>query len=637
MIKKFIHQSIALIIFSIALHHNSFAQNSLLVNFGTSSCNSSGEPAFSLIKDPLTDSASSLITCSLASQLPDIFAVFIAYNPKNNKIYVADIRSGINTKIWVLDMGLPANITCPSLLDSTPNYTYSYISNNFEFDNNGDLWSFSNYNDTLGQCNIDKFDVTTGTVINTRTVQFPAGNFPTSISSGDITILPNGRMFATLGSFPSKLYEIKNYNTATNATATFLDSLPQSCFGIAYLNGQLEITGTDFSGNCYYYKYDIATNILDSVKSFQDGQLPIDNTSITPSIGVTKQLVNTVKVNDNTADLTYEIFAGNLGNVAINNINVSDNLAAVYGAGNVSNINVSFVPAGNAANLALNPSYNGNNDSNLLIAGQNLNNQTSVNTDYFLKLRLSFRVTNLNPSAVYMNSAIGSATIGSVGALSFSNVADSSNNGPESVVDPNNDGNATEPGENVPTPFNFGTLPVKFISISASLADKTSAMVKWVVATPTVNSDKFEVEYSGDSRNWNSIAILNISNTNQSNYQFLHANIPAGNLYYRIKEIDIDGKYVYSNIVVLHDKNASGSFVIFPNPANNYITISAPTNDYGKTQIILYDAVGKQLISETTIGATQQINTTEFPDGTYVLKIINNGTTTAQKIMIMHK
>ena len=637
MTKKFICQSIAFLIISVALNHTSVAQNSLLVNFGTSSCNGSGEPAFSLIKDPLTDSASSLITCSLASQLPDIFAVFIAYNPKNNKIYVADIRSGINTKIWVLDMGLPANITCPSLLDSTPNYTYSYISNNFEFDNNGDLWSFSNYNDTLGQCNIDKFDVTTGTVINTRTVQFPDGNFPTSISSGDITILPNGRMFATLGSFPSKLYEIKNYNTATNATATFLDSLPQSCFGIAYLNGQLEITGTDFSGNCYYYKYDIATNVLDSAKNFQDGQLPIDNTSINPSIGVTKQLVNTVKVNDNTADLTYEIFAGNLGNVAINNINVSDNLAAVYGAGNVSDINVSFVPAGNAANLALNPSYNGNNDSDLLIAGQNLNNQTSVNTDYFLKLRLSFRVTNLNPSAVYMNSAIGSATIGSMGTLSFSNVADSSNNGPETVVDPNNDGNATEPGENVPTPFNFGTLPVKFISVSASLADKTSAMVKWVVATPTVNSDKFEVEYSGDSRNWNSIAILNISNTNQSNYQFLHANIPAGNLYYRIKEIDIDGKYVYSNIVVLHDKNALGSFVIFPNPANNYITITTPTNGTGKTQIILYDAVGKQLIAETIIGATQQINTTEFPDGTYVLKIINNGTTTAQKIMIMHK
>jgi Secretion system C-terminal sorting domain len=636
MIKKFIRQSIALFAVSIALSYTSVAQNSLLVNFGTSSCNGSGEPAFSFIKNPLTDSASSLISCTLASQVPDIFGVFVAYNPKNNKIYIADIRTFTETKIWVLDIGLPATITCPSLL-TTPDYSYSYISNNFEFDNNGDLWSFSNYNDTLGICSIDKFEVTTGAVINTRTVQFPAGNFPTSITSGDLTILPNGRMFATLGSFPSKLYEIKNYNTSTNATATFLDSLPQSCYGIAYLNGQLEITGTDFSGNCYYYKYDIATNVLDSVKSFQDGQLPIDNTSITPSIGVTKQLVNTVKVNDNTADLTYEIYARNLGNVALNNINISDNLAAVYGTGNVSDINLSFAPGENAANLVLNPSYNGNTDSASLLAGQNLNNQISINTDYFVKLRLSFRVTNLNSSAVYMNSAIGSATIGSAGTLSFSNVSDSSNNGSESAVDPNNDGNATEPGENTPTPFNFSTLPVKFISINASLVNKTSAIINWIVATPTVSSDKFEIEYSEDGRNFKSIGEIGIVNKNQSNYHFLHTDIPGGNLYYRIKEIDIDGRYMYSNIVALHNKNTSNNFIIFPNPANNCITVTAPTNGTGKTQIILYDAAGKQLISEKMTGATEQINTTELPGGTYVLKFINNGNTTTQKVMIMHE
>ncbi len=635
MIKNFIRKSFTLIILGAALSTTSLAQNSLLVNFGSASCNGSGKPAFSLIKDPLSDTASNLLTCSLANQVPDIFAVFVAYNPKNNKLYAADIRDG-NTKIWVLDIGLPANIDCPVNLSATPDYTYSYVSNNFEFDNNGDLWSFSAYNDTLGQCSIDKFDVTTGTVLNTRTVQFPEGYFPTSISSGDITILPNGRMFATLGSFPSKLYEIKNYNTNTNATAIFLDSLPQSCFGIAYLNGQLEITGTDFSGNCYYYKYDIATNILDSIKSFQDGQLPIDNTSITPSVGVTKQLVNMVKVNNNTADLTYEIYARNLGNVALNNINVSDNLTSVFGAGNVSNIIVSFVPGENAANLLLNPSYNGNNDSDLLMAGQNLNNQTSVNTDYFLKLRLSFRVTNLNPAIIYENSAIGTATIGSIGTLSFSNVADSSNNGPESAVDPNNDGNATEPGENNPTPFNFGTLPVKFISINASLIGKTSALVRWVVATPTVNSDKFDVEFSPDGKNFNTIGNLKIDNTNQSNYQLLHSDIPGGNLYYRIRETDIDGEYVYSDIVVLRN-NISSGVIIFPNPANNYITVTAPTNGLGKTQIILYDAVGKIVSSSILPATTETINTNIFPDGTYVLKIMSNGTVTTKKVVVMHK
>ena len=57
--------------------------------------------------------------------------------------------------------------------------------------------------------------------------------------------------------------------------------------------------------------------------------------------------------------------------------------------------------------------------------------------------------------------------------------------------------------------------------------------------------------------------MVKISNANQGNYQFLHTNIPVGNLYYRIKEIDIDGAYVYSNIVLLRNKNTSGSFRYF--------------------------------------------------------------------------
>jgi hypothetical protein len=570
MIKKNICRSIALFITIIGLSNSCIAQNSLLVNFGTSSCTGSVEPAFSFIKDPLGISPSPLVTCSLGAQVPNIFAVFIAYNPKNNKIYVADIRSGVNTKIWVLDVGLPGTIICPaSLLDSMPDYTYSYVSNNFEFDNNGDLWSFSNYVDSVGQCHIDNFDVTTGTVLNTRLVQFPQGFFPTSISSGDITILPNGRMFAVLGSYPSKLYEIKNYNTTGNASATFLDSLPLNCYGIAYLNGALELTGSDFVSNCYYYKYNITTGILDSTQSFQNGQLPIDNTSITPSLGVTKQLVNTVKINDTTGDLTYEIYARNLGNVSLNNINVSDNIAAVFGAANISNINVAFVPGYNGSNLTLNPSYNGGSDSALLVSGQNLPNQTSVNTDYFLKLRLTFRVSNLKPGIVYLNSAIGSATIGSSGTQSFINVGDSSNNGPQTAVDPNNNGNATEPGENVPTPFTLGILPVKFISITASLINKSSSIIKWSVGLPTTNSDKFEIQFSTDGSNWNTIETLHITNTNQGSYQFLHTGIPFGNLFYRIREIDLNGAYAYSTVVFLNKKNNNNSFVFFTNPANN--------------------------------------------------------------------
>ncbi|MEP7109352.1 MAG: T9SS type A sorting domain-containing protein [Ferruginibacter sp.] len=616
--------------------YSSYSQNSVLVNFGSATCYNTNAPVFSLINNPLSVSPSLLTTCDLTTQLPDFFSVFIAYNPRNNKVYVADVRSGTNTKIWVLDMGLPSNIACP-VIPVAPTYSYSYVSNNFEFDNNGDLWSFSNYDVSTGQCNMDKFDVTTGNVINTRVLQFPAGNFPTSINSGDLTILPNGRMFATLGSEPSRLYEIFDYSsTSNNATATYLQTLPKDCYGIAYLNGQLEVTGIDFTGSCYYFDYTISTYTLGIQKPFQIGQGPIDNSSFTPSVGTTKRLENAVKVNGNTADLTFEIYAKNLGNVIINNINVTDDLGAVFGPANVSNVSTSFVAGANIGGLSLNPSYNGTTVTNLLNAGQNLPNQTFNNTGYYFKILVKCRVTNLDAATIYLNSAIASGTIGNTGNGSLINVSDSSNNGTETVVDPNNNGIANEIGENIPTPFNFSTLPVRFISIAASFNNKTSSKIKWVVATPAINAVKFEVEYSADGRNWMQLAQMEITNYNQGIYQFIHQTVPAGNLYYRIKEVDNDGSYVYSRIVLLHNKLDANYYVIFPNPGNKYIQIDAPYFTSGKTEIELYDANGRKILSKGMIGSSEKINTASLGEGTYLLKIIHNEEVKTQTILIVH-
>lgn len=612
------------------------AQNSVLINFGSNNCFTTTAPAFSLINNPLGATPSVLTGCSMVPQLEDFYNVFIAYNPKNNKIYIADVRSGIDTKIWLLDMGLPSNIACPPI-PVAPTYSYSYVSNNFEFDNNGDLWSFSGYDVTTGQCNMDKFDVNTGNVINTRKLQFPAGNFPTSISSGDLTILPNGRMFATLGSSPSRLYEISNYSsTSTNATAVYLQTLPKNCYGIAYLNGQLEVTGIDFSGTCYYFDYAISSNELGLEKPFQISQGPIDNTSLTPSIGVTKQLVNAAKVDNNTADLTYEIFVKNIGNSILNGINVTDDLGAVFGATNVSNVSTVFVAGANPAGLSLNRLYNGVSSTRLLNAGQNLPNQTIGNDGYYFKLQVKCRVTNLASATIYLNSAIGRATIGDGNNNTLINISDSSNNGTEAVVDPNNNGNAGDAGENIPTPFNFATLPVRFISVAASMINKNTATVRWVVATPTVNAEKFNVEYSTDGSSWISLKEMRINNPVQANYQFTHQGIPAGNLYYRIRQQDNDGSFTYSRIVLLRNQSNSTGYVILPNPANNYVQVAAPYFTNEKTELQLYDATGKQLFSKRMSNTTEEINTAQLPNGTYLLKLIRNNEVQIKKILIVH-
>ena len=610
------------------------AQNSVLVNFGGNACNTSSQPWFSMIKNPLTVSPVLLANCNLAAQTASIYSVFIAYNPANNKVYVADVRDGIQTKIWVLDIGLPVNIACPANIPVTPTYSYSYVSNNFEFDNNGDLWSLSNYNPGTGQCNLDKFDVNTGMVINTRILQFPAGQSPNTIASGDLTILPNGRMFACLGNGISKLYEINNYNGNTTATASYLQTLPKDCYGIAYLNGILELAGANFNNACYYYDYNIATNILGTEKAFQNGQLPIDNTSVTPSVGCTKRLISSTKINSNTADLTYEIYAENLGNVLLNNIGLSDDLSVPFGAANISNVSASFVPGSNAAGLIINSLYNGTTNTNILTSGQNLPNKTLTNRDYFFKIQISCRVTNLNAFTTYLNSAIAKADIGSGDINSLVNVADSSNNGDSSFTDPNKNGIAGDIGENIPTPFSFGTLPVKFIEVRASFINKITALVQWQIATPAINAASFDIEVSYDAKTWISIGSIAITEASRGLYNFTQNNIPTGNLYYRIRQIDKDGTFSYSKIVLLNNKTTTSSFIVYPNPANAVIKILATINTTGFAE--LFDAIGRKLIHKNINTTTSEMSTANIPSGTYLLRITGNDGVQTQKIVVKH-
>lgn len=610
---------------------NSNAQNSILVNFGSNACGVTNVPSFSFVNNPL--GASSVISsCDMSSELPDYFSVFIAYNPKDGKIYICDTRTGVS-RVWQLDMGLPADITCPTI-PVDPTYTYPYLPNNFEFDNNGDLWSFHDYNDTTGVAVLDRFDVTTGNVFSSTTLQFPVGNFPNTLSSGDVTILPNGRMFVVFGDGPSQLYEVLNYNGAGGATAVYLQTLPLNTFGLAYLNGKLEITGTDHFFTCYYYTYDIFHNTLSDAIPFQNGLAPIDNTSITPAIGSTKQLVNAVKVDNTTYDLTYEIYVRNMGNVVLNNINATDDLGAAFGAANISNVSVSFEPGSNNAGLTLNNAYNGTTDINILNPGQNLNNQILSNTDYYFAVEVKCRVTNLFIDKIYYNSAIGTATIGS--GAGIVNVSDSSNNGPAENVDPNANGNAGDTGENVPTPFNE-ELPVHFTNLNASWSNAGSALINWTVATPTVEAGKFEVQYSTDGATWQTLKQVNVSNASQANYQCDQQNISAAAIYYRIKEIDNNGFYSYSKIVLLKNKNNSNNnYVVFPNPAHNYIQVSAPYEVKGDYHIDLFDAVGRKVFGNTITTSTTELNTSKLPAGTYMLQIKHNDDVSTQKVLIMH-
>ena len=177
MYKPFTNYFLAVLLLLVFSTPALFAQNSILVNLGSATCDSPYSPAFSLIGSPLTANPSVFSLCDLSQQLPNYNNVFIAYNPLNNKIYVDDDRNIDSSKVWILDMGLPGNISCPPVIPIAPTYDIlNYYTAYFEFDNNGNVLSLSNYNDSAGMCTLDRLDVATGTVLSSQVLQFPAGH-----------------------------------------------------------------------------------------------------------------------------------------------------------------------------------------------------------------------------------------------------------------------------------------------------------------------------------------------------------------------------------------------------------------------------------------------------------------------------
>lgn len=115
---------------------------------------------------------------------------------------------------------------------------------------------------------------------------------------------------------------------------------------------------------------------------------------------------------------------------------------------------------------------------------------------------------------------------------------------------------------------NTAVLPVDFISFNAVQKNDT-ALLNWSVANE-INTKGYEIEKSINGFNYSSLDFVT-ANGKLTNYTFTDKNLSEGTSYYRIKEVDNDGKYMYSSI----QKIAYSKFAwkIFGNPVNSNSSI----------------------------------------------------------------
>ncbi|RYY56155.1 MAG: T9SS type A sorting domain-containing protein [Chitinophagaceae bacterium] len=138
-------------------------------------------------------------------------------------------------------------------------------------------------------------------------------------------------------------------------------------------------------------------------------------------------------------------------------------------------------------------------------------------------------------------------------------------------------------------------LPVSFVSINAWIQDSRN-IVEWVIAQED-NVASYVVERSSDGRSYTEIGT--VAAINQRQYQFADGAPLTGVNIYRIKAVDIDGKYLYSPIVRLVRGDNSKGVAVYPTlVTNSQFTLRLQNLTSGQYQLQVVSNSGQTVLTQ---------------------------------------
>jgi hypothetical protein len=156
--------------------------------------------------------------------------------------------------------------------------------------------------------------------------------------------------------------------------------------------------------------------------------------------------------------------------------------------------------------------------------------------------------------------------------------------------------------------FNF-LLPVQFEDVNVQAVTKGN-QVSWTISSQT-NVDHYEVEYSTDGSNFNSIgSVAPTNSTGTQTYNYLHPVKNETDGYYRIKVVNKDGAIDYSLIKKIKADKIVTKLSAYPNPTTGLFTLQLPTGTQGALSLKIYDNAGKLVMQKKL---TVQAGARELP------------------------
>lgn len=186
-------------------------------------------------------------------------------------------------------------------------------------------------------------------------------------------------------------------------------------------------------------------------------------------------------------------------------------------------------------------------------------------------------------------------------------------------------------GDNFTIAASGTALPVTYAEFTGRKEGNLN-LLSWKTLTES-NNRSFDLERSADGKTFSTIAQVaskaeNGNSTSVINYSYTDARPLSGNNYYRLKQVDKDGRFSYSDIVVLKAKASDFRISsIYPNPAVAELNLVITTNKVERAIIVVTDLSGKvvsqiptQLVSGDNV---LQVNVRSLSTGTYMIKVVS--------------
>lgn len=165
---------------------------------------------------------------------------------------------------------------------------------------------------------------------------------------------------------------------------------------------------------------------------------------------------------------------------------------------------------------------------------------------------------------------------------------------------------------NLPNGYCSFSLPVTLIAFSISL-NKNEVLLSWQTASE-INNSHFDVEHSLDGINFEVIGSVegHGTSTQKQSYTFTHYNLLDGVHYYRLKQVDYDGRSETFEVksFQLGGKN---KLRIYPSETSDFINIENPSDE----AIAVYDTNGRLLLNSKS---QDKIDVSHFASGIYIVK-----------------